>query len=238
MAKYDNQRFRKRLLDLYDLFPFERHPYWQAVHRKELSYEEVLRAEVQHYLRTKSGQRLRRYALESARGSSPAIFELLLQTYLEECTTDASGPSHLELIQRLLLDGGVTKATMARARNQPGNAAAIALYRDITYRGAACHMLGAGVVEFFYSKLAPQVFKDYTSLYGMTASQAATYALHGPMDATHAERAFAILDEGVRIHGSLVIENSVRDAFTATSLHYDGMWQAAKRRIEYWDGRS
>ena len=99
-------------------------------------------------------------------------------------------------------------------------------------------MLGAGTVEFFYSKMSPRVFDDYTKLYGMSASQAETYALHGPMDAVHAERAFAILDEAVRIHGTTAIEDSVRDAFAATSLHYDGMWQAATNTIGYWDGRA
>jgi pyrroloquinoline quinone (PQQ) biosynthesis protein C len=235
MAAHSTRSRRERLLALYELFPFEYHPYWLAVHGKRLSYEEVMRAELQHYLRTSAGQSLRRHALEEARGTSQAIFDLLFETYLEECT-DTAGPSHLELIKRLLVEGGVPLSRLRRARITPGNAAAIALYRDITSRGAGCHMLGAGVVEFFYSKLAPRVFKDYTTLYGMTARQASTYAVHGPMDATHAERAFAILDEAVRIYGWELIEHSVRDAFVATSLHYDGMLQAATRRIQYWDG--
>jgi hypothetical protein len=29
----------------------------------------------------------------------------------------------------------------------------------------------------------------------------------------------------------------VRDAFVATSLHYDGMLQAATGEISYWNGR-
>jgi len=34
------------------------------------------------------------------------------------------------------------------------------------------------------------------------------------------------------------IELSVRDAFVATSLHYDGMLQAATGLMTYWSGRS
>jgi hypothetical protein len=98
-------------------------------------------------------------------------------------------------------------------------------------------MLGAGAVEFYYCQLSPAIFKAYTSIYGMTEFQAETYKIHGPMDHTHAERAFAVLDEAVALHGLQSIEEAVRDAFVATSLHYDGMLQAATGDFGYWNGR-
>ena len=70
----------------------------------------------------------------------------------------------------------------------------------------------------------------------MTETQAETYRIHGPMDASHAERAFAVLDEAVNLHGWALVEASVRDAFVATSLHYDGMLHAATRTLSYWNG--
>jgi hypothetical protein len=97
-------------------------------------------------------------------------------------------------------------------------------------------MLGAGAVEWFYCKLSPQIFEAYTSLYRMSAAQAETYRLHGPMDESHAERAFEVLDEAVILHGWNAVYLSVRDAFVATSLHYDGMLQAATGVIDYWNG--
>jgi hypothetical protein len=45
------------------------------------------------------------------------------------------------------------------------------LYRDISERGAGCHMLGAGAVEHFYCKLSPKIFDAYIRIYGMTAHQ-------------------------------------------------------------------
>ncbi len=180
---------------------------------------------------------MRRDALAMAKGS-PRIFERLLDTYLEECTHDASGPSHLALIQRLVRLGGVTDSVLAAAVPTPGNAAAMALYREITSRGAGCHMLGAGVVEYYYCRLSPQIFDAYTTHYGMSPEQAETYRLHGPMDAEHAERAFAILDDAIDLHGWELVHRSVRDAFVATSLHYDGMLQAATGELRYWDGRT
>lgn len=228
---------RSKLLSLYDLLPFEEHPLWQGVLSKELTYGQVIEAEVQHYLRTKAGQPLRRNALEVAEKISPEIFEFLLQTYLEECTHDETGPSHLDLITRLLIKGGKTQSDLQRAYSTPGNAAAISLYTDIGRRGAGCHMLGAGVVEHFYSKLSPKIFNVYTDQYGMTEAQAETYKIHGPMDEEHSERAFAVLDEAVDLHGWDAIEASVRDAFVATSLHYDGMLHAATGELKYWDGK-
>lgn len=207
-----------------------------AVKSRELTYDQIIHAEAQHWLRTRAGQRLRRDALDLAQKMSPRIFERLLETYLEECTHDASGPSHLDLIERLVTEGGYAKSDLENEIPTPANAAAIALYRDIGIRGAGCHMLGAGAVEFFYGKLSPQVYEAYVSGYGMSQAQAETYRIHGSMDAEHAERAFAVLDEAVALHGWAMIESSVRDAFVATSLHYDGMLQAATGRMAYWDG--
>ncbi|MCH9049781.1 MAG: iron-containing redox enzyme family protein [Proteobacteria bacterium] len=228
--------YRSELLGLYEQFPFERHPLWCAVLGQELTHSQIVQAEVQHYLRTLKARKLRQSALQMAKSSSESIFELLLQTYLEECTADSTGPSHLDLIKRLVLVGGYTEDDLAKAEMTPGNAAAVALYRDITRRGPACHMLGAGTVEYYYSKLSPKIFEAYTTKYKMSHEQAETYEIHGPIDQLHAERAFTILDEAVVIHGWREIKRAVRDAFVATSLHYDGMLQAATGQISYWNG--
>ncbi len=229
---------KDKLLGLYELFPFHHHPLWVAIQKKELSYEQVITAEVQHWIRTRAGKILRENAMRTAERLSPALFEKLTETYLEECTTnERSGPSHLELIQRLVTDGGRTVADLESAEPTPGNSAAIALYRDIAGRGAGCHLIGAGAVEHYYCQLSPRIFRAYTSLYGMSASQARTYELHGPMDNEHADRAFSVLDEAIALHGWKAMEQSVKDAFIATSLHYDGMLQAATSANSYWDGR-
>jgi pyrroloquinoline quinone (PQQ) biosynthesis protein C len=228
---------RTALLDFYEMLPFEQHPLWRAILSGELDNQQVMQAEVQHWIRTRAGQDLRRNALEIAQQVSPEIFEFLLQTYLEECTTDKTGPSHLELIERLVLAGGVTRGELERALPTPANAASMALYRDIGRRGAGCHMLGAGAVEYFYCQLSPKIYEAYTSTYGMSPDQAETYRVHGPLDREHAERAFAVLDEAVNLHGWEAVELAVRDAFVATSLHYDGMLQAATGELSYWTGR-
>ena len=229
---------RQELLGLYDLFPFHKHPLWCAIKAGSLSFQQVMRAEIQHCIRTAAGQSLRGEALDMARTAGGRMFELLLETYLEECTHDASGPSHLDLIKRLVRGGGVSEVDIAGTMPTPGNAAAMAMYREITRRGAGCHMLGAGAVEHFYCRLSPEIFKAYTTHYGMSEEQAETYWLHGPMDQSHAERAFAVLEEAIELHGWDAVRLSVRDAFIATSLHYDGMLQAATERFEYWNGRS
>lgn len=228
---------RSELLALYEEFPFEHHPLWRAVLRHELSYDQVMLAEVQHYLRSKRGRTLREEALWSAKRLSPAIFEMLLQTYLEECTEDDTGPSHMDLVKRLVVSGGYAESELDNTELTPGNVAAIALYRDISERGAACHMLGAGAVEHYYSRLSPSIFNAYTTKYKMSEHQAETYKIHGPMDKEHAERAFNILDEAIALSGWREIRGAVRDAFVATSLHYDGMLQAATGEIRYWNGK-
>jgi pyrroloquinoline quinone (PQQ) biosynthesis protein C len=228
--------YRSKILSFYDLLPFRDHPLWRAVLSHELTLNQILQAEIQHYLRTKAGQALRQESALNAPPSTPGIFEAALSNYLEEVAPNRTHPSHLDLIKRLLLSGGIPAIELDKTALTPGNSAAIALYRDIANRGPACHLIGAGAVEFYYSSLAPEIYKAYTSHYGMTSSQAETYQLHGPMDAEHAGRALSVLDEAIELHGWDVIETSVRDAFVATSLHYDGMLQAALGRITYWDG--
>ena len=230
--------YKRELLALYDLFPFHEHPLWVAIRAKSLTFEEVIEAEVQHWIRTRAGRVLRENAMKMAEALSPAIFERLTETYLEECTDQRDGPSHLKLIERLVIHGGKTQAELESAAATPANAAAIALYRDIAGRGAGCHLVGAGAVEYFYCRLSPSIFTAYTTLYGMSPDQAATYQIHGPMDQVHADRAFSVLDEAISLHGWEVMHRSVRDAFVATSMHYDGMLQAATGRFSYWGGRT
>jgi pyrroloquinoline quinone (PQQ) biosynthesis protein C len=159
-----------------------------------------------------------------------------METYKEECTHDESGPSHVDLIRGLLNSRGVSDAALASAVPTPGNTAAIAIYKDITDRGPLHHMIGAGAVEYYYSQISPRIFEAYTQQYGFTAEEARTYEIHGPMDKTHAERALEILDEPYVIEHADEIRLAVRDAFVATSLHYDGMLQAAMQKTDYWDG--
>ena len=225
-----------RMLAYHETWPLERHPFWQAVFKRELSYEQVIAGEVQHFLRTRAGQRLRAAALSESRGSNSVIFSALLKIYLEECTHDKSGPSHLELVRRLVTLGGISADELEVASTTPGNAAAIALYRDIALRGAGCHLIGAGAVEYFYCMLSPKIYSVYVDFYRMSEEQAETYRIHGPMDRDHADGAFAVLEQAVGLHGLDVIEASVRDAFVATSLHYDGMLQAATGSNDYWSG--
>lgn len=229
---------KKRLLELYELFPFHNHPLWRAILSHELSLGQAVHAEVQHYLRTKAGQQLRLDAVERSRSVSPVIFAAILDTYLEECSPDKSNPSHLDLVYRLVTECGATEDDLARAKPTPGNAAAMALYRDISSRGAACHIVGSGAVEHYYCQLSPRIFAAYTEHYRISESAAETYKIHTAMDKEHAERSLSILDEAIAIHGWDVIEQSVRDAFVATSLHYDGMLQAATGLQTYWDGRT
>jgi pyrroloquinoline quinone (PQQ) biosynthesis protein C len=232
----DQQRLE--LLALYELYPFHSHPMWKSVIEGTLSKDQVIAAEIQHCIRTKAGRPLRENAVRTAKNLNENLFKMLVQTYLEECTHDETGPSHLELIERLVLMAGVGRTTLDNAKPTPGNSAAIALYRDIAERGAGCHMLGAGAVEFYYSQLSPRIFEAYTHHYRMSEEQAITYKLHGTMDNTHAERAFAVLDEVIDLHGWQTVHASVRDAFIATSLHYDGMYQAATGTGQYWSGRT
>ena len=162
-------QIQRQLLDFYYELPFEKHPLWMGIKEHELTLSQIFKAETQHFLRSKRGQSLRRKSADDCEPKSGLIYQGALDNYLEEVVPDGSGPSHLDLIVRLLVDGGVTHEELAEAEPTPGNAAAMALYEDIAGRGTACHLIGAGLVEFYYSRLAPEIYDAYTRHYGMTA---------------------------------------------------------------------
>lgn len=226
-----------KLLSNYELFPFHRHPLWLSIIEGRITKEQVFLAESQHYLRTLAGQPLRKNAMEQCVGLSSKLWESIIDTYLEECTESDGTPSHLDLIIRLLNEGGYSNEKLKSLKNTPANISAIALYKNISERGAGCHIIGAGMVEYYYSQLSPKIFDAYKNIYEISEFGAETYKIHGTMDETHALRAFEVVEEAIRIHGWEMIEGSVRDAFVATSLHYDGMYQAATGRFEYWNGK-
>jgi pyrroloquinoline quinone (PQQ) biosynthesis protein C len=228
----------QKLLGFYDLFPFQYHPLWQSIINGKLSKDQIFKAESQHYLRTKAGQILRKDAMQKSAGVSKRFFEAIIDTYLEECTEDDGTPTHLDLIKRFLLFGGFSEKQFSELKNTPGNIAAIALYKDIADRGVGCHIIGAGMVEYFYSQLSPFIFKSYTENYQISDDAAETYKIHGTMDKIHASRAFEIVDEAIEVHGWKLVESAVRDAFVATSFHYDGMLQCATNEFSYWNGKS
>ena len=229
--------YRALVLAHYDEFPFHQHPLWVAIRDGRLSRAQVIDAEKQHFIRTRAGQRLREHAVQGSSGSK-LLFEAALANYVEEVAPNGDHESHLELIRWLLSTDGVTDEELRGLRPTPGNAAAMALYGEIASRGGPCHLIGAGAVEYYYAKLAPEIYAAYTTIYGFTPEAAETYALHEAQDQTHASRALDALGDAIESVGWELLDTSVRDAFVATSLHYDGMLQAAIGTTAYWDGRS
>ncbi len=227
---------RSKALSFYESFPFHKHPLWVAVVEGQLSSEQVLKAEIQHYLRSEIGKVYRERAAVAAKHLEGEIYDLLHRTVIEECYGSDGGPSHAELIRQFLLENGVTETDLRHAACTPGNAAAIALYKDIADRGALHHMVGAGCVEHFYSKLSPKIYEAYANIYKFKSGSFDTYQLHGPMDEIHGDRALETLKTPLALALSKDLELAVRDAFVATSLHYDGMMQAAVGVNCYWSG--
>jgi pyrroloquinoline quinone (PQQ) biosynthesis protein C len=227
---------RHEALNYYNLFPFHEHPLWKSIILGKFSREQVLKAEVQHYLRSEIGKIFREHSAVVAKHLGPDIYDLLYQTVVEECYGTDGGPSHAELIKKFLLMNGVSETDLRNAISTPGNAAAIALYKDIASRGPLHHMIGAGCVEYYYSKLCPQIYDCYTQIYKFQPGSFETYRLHGPMDEVHGERALETLKTPLAQALSKELGIAVRDAFAATSLHYDGMLQAATSENEYWNG--
>lgn len=227
---------RTTALSYYQLFPFHDHPLWKSIIEGKFSREQVLQAEMQHYIRSEIGKIYREHSAIAAKHLDANIYELLHETVVEECYGVDGGPSHAELIKHFLLENGVSPTDLRHAVSTPGNVAAIAIYRDIAERGPVHHMIGAGCVEHYYSKLCPRIFDAYANIYKFKPGSFETYEIHGPMDQIHGERALEILKSPLAQAMANDLSLAVRDAFVATSFHYDGMFQAATQTQVYWSG--
>lgn len=228
---------RAEALSYYDLFPFHHHPLWTSIIEGKFSREQVLKAEIQHYLRSEIGKTYREQAAIASRHIDESLYDLLSQTAQEESYDETSGLSHAGLIRKFLIENGVTSDDILNSIPTPGNIAAISIYKDIAARGPLHHMIGAGCVEHFYSKLCLRIRDAYTDIYQFAAGSFETYEIHGPMDQIHGERALQILELPLAKAMSKDLGIAIRDAFVATSLHYDGMYQAATGTFSYWSGR-
>ena len=71
---------KTELLKLYELYPFHNHPMWRAVIKGTLSREQVIRAEIQHCIRTRAGRTLRENAVHMAEKINEKLFRMLLET--------------------------------------------------------------------------------------------------------------------------------------------------------------
>lgn len=228
---------RAEALSYYEEFPFHEHPLWLSIISGVLTAEQVLKAEIQHYIRSEVGKIFREHSAVAAKHLDDNIYDLLHQTVEEECYGSDGGPSHAELIKQFLLQNGVSTSDLRTAISTPGNAAAIALYKDISERGPLHHMIGAGCVEYYYSKICPRIYAAYEQIYKFKPGSFDTYKLHGPMDEVHGERALETLSSPLAKALDPELRIAIRDAFVATSLHYDGMLQAATSTNTYWSGR-
>ncbi|MGQ2970871.1 MAG: hypothetical protein ACT6RF_19180, partial [Allorhizobium sp.] len=70
---------RSKALSFYELFPFHRHPLWVQIIAGDLSAEQVLKAEIQHYLRTEIGKVYRERAAVAAKHFEGDVYDLLHQ---------------------------------------------------------------------------------------------------------------------------------------------------------------
>jgi hypothetical protein len=105
---------RSAVLEFYSLFPFEHHPYWRGVLKGTFNLDQIVRAEIQHFIRSNLGREFRRRAAVESRLVSIKAHRLLMETYKEECT-DEKGPSHVSLIEAFLRKAGVSNEELTNA---------------------------------------------------------------------------------------------------------------------------
>lgn len=229
---------KREFEDFYHEFSFEENPWWAGVLGKKFTKQQIVKGEVQHYLRTRTGRKFRVLMLASA-AESPEAFDIawpILEDEIVGKTTDGVRQSHYKLMLDFFRGSGITLKNLDKTDLTPCNAAAIAIYRDLASRSFVESLGGAGIVELFYPDLCKKVYKAYTGHYGFSHEQAFTYYEHQTADDDHSTRALEIIEKYAKTDEMQEkIRRAVKDAIQATHLHYAGMYEGAVGKRLYWN---
>jgi len=219
--------------------PMVEHPWFQGIITHRWTPEEILRGEVQHYLRVRNNPVFFGYiATNAVRDKSYELMDVVLENFMEEL----AGPrSHVDIMLQFLEAAGLTREEADRAEPAPGTMAAIEIMIGCCEHRSALE--GLSMLAFVESQhggphgAAAQVYKELVGHYGFPERAIETYALHAEQDTGHGSRQIDIIrrlavDEETRNR----VRRAVKLGITAFTLEWDGHVQAITGRREFWPG--
>ncbi len=215
--------------------PLIEHPVVQARIRGELSLDQVRKIEVQHYYEARFFSTFVLNTIKNCNDDLEAR-KLMAENWASEAT---GADDHATLILRLLDALGVPRELAYRAEPTPGMAAWHHIEEQITSRSdfvTAVASLWIGEPE--YPAVASALHKAYQEVYGLPLAALQTYHTHAEHDPEHGNVEERILIEAVARDPSILpgLKRVCREAYWGYVFSFDGYWQAATGRHEFWSG--
>lgn len=221
--------------------PMGDHPWFQGILQHRWSREQIILAEVQHYLRVRTNPIFFGYmAINAVAEKRYEVMQAVLENFMEEL---GGKRTHVDIMLQFLEEGGISREEADRAEPAPGTLAAIEMIIGCCQRRSALE--GVAMLAFLESqlggagKVSDKVYRELTGHYGFSARAAETYKLHAVEDEGHGARQIdAIRRWAVDDETQDKVRAAVKLGVTAFTLEWDGHVQAMTGKREFWSGPS
>ena len=221
--------------------PMGEHPWFQGILQHRWTREQIILAEVQHYLRVRTNPIFFGYmAINAVAEKRYEVMQAVLENFMEEL---GGKRTHVDIMLQFLEEGGISRDVADRAEPAPGTLAAIEMIIGCCQRRSALE--GVAMLAFLESqlggagKVSEKVYRELTGHYGFSARAAETYKLHAVEDEGHGARQIdAIRRWATDSETQDKVRAAVKLGVTAFTLEWDGHVQAMTGKREFWSGAS
>jgi pyrroloquinoline quinone (PQQ) biosynthesis protein C len=221
--------------------PLLQHPWFAGIIQHRWSREQIIRGEIQHYLRVRTNPIFFGHiAINAVNEQAYGLMEVVLDNFMEELGGERT---HVDIMLQMLEEAGISREEADRAEPMPGTMAAIEMVIGGCQRRSALE--GLALLSFVEDQhggangVAAQVYKELTGHYGFSHRAAETYFIHAEQDEGHGGRQIeAIRRYATDPETQDKVRRAVKLGVTAFSLEWDGHVQAMTGRREFWPGVS
>lgn len=219
--------------------PMLQHPWFDGIIRHRWTRDQIIRGEIQHYLRVRTNPIFFGHiAINAVNEKQYGLMEVVLDNFMEELGGERT---HVDIMLQLLEEAGLSREEADRAEPMPGTMAAIEMIVGGCQRRSALE--GLALLSFVEdqhggpSGVAAQVYKELTGHYGFSKRAAETYFIHAEQDEGHGQRQIeAIRRYATDPETQDKVRRAVKLGVTAFTLEWDGHVQAMTGRREFWPG--
>jgi pyrroloquinoline quinone (PQQ) biosynthesis protein C len=215
--------------------PLLAHPVVQARIKGEFTLDQLRAIEIQHYYEAKY---FSTFVLNAVKNCNDNLTwrKWMAENWVSEATGDKD---HATLILNLLDALKVPRKKIDETDPTPGMRAWHEILEGITTRGSFPESVAAlWIGEPEYPRVAAALYKAYRDVYKIDEAALETYQFHADHDAEHGlqeeDIVVAALESDPNCFSNL--RSICRDAYSAYIFSFDGYWQAATGKREFWSG--
>ena len=215
--------------------PLLQHPVVQARIKGEFTLDQIRAIEIQHYYEAKY---FSTFVLNAVKNCNDNLLrrKWMAENWISEATGEKD---HATLILILLDALQVPRKKIDETDPTPGLRAWHEILEGITTRGTFPESVAAlWIGEPEYPQCAAALYKAYQDNYHIDEAALETYQFHADHDADHGLQEEDIVVAALEADPGCYpkLRSICRDAYSAYLFSFDGYWQAATGKREFWSG--